>query len=700
MNCSRVNPHCAVCRNQRGTGTTSQLVCSSCETGYRLRRDGSSKICDCAPGLAMDANKNCQPCSIGNYCPGGDASLNPNNEEADCPDGLATTFMGAKSQAQCFTQPGYGRVSVQAPDGHVTLEGVLCEVGTYNIGGNTAVCQNCGPGLTTARNGSTSASACQAPAGSKKDKGIGKLCKRGTYTTEVNSNTTCASCPEGITTADEGSTSPDDCALAQKGYYINPNDATEALECPQDTYQDQEAYVTSCTPCPNGWKTEDTGATGVPLCLAPPGFELLPNASAITPCPLSSYKTEWNRNGCIQCGSGLITKEEGSVSNDACLIPAGWGLTSMSPVTAAPCEKNTFGDDTSRVVASDARCNACPGDTYTLDTLENRNRSSNELYTSDADCLVKPGWGTTSTIPQECPVGTYNEGKNRLPCKQCGTGWTTVSTGRTSESQCVIQAGWKMGADGIPDPCDKGSFSTGGTEAAPNATCILCPNGWTTQTDEATREAECAVCAPGYGGSGCAQCGYGTYAAGGSSPDVACVACAAGSTSRKGASQSQQCHSTLIDARFDVFRLADEAAWSGIDAATGPACGAACTDSVTCVMYKFVASEAGQATGRCSLLNEVTASPSHTVGFKIGNGDEYSVWGLTQSVGAALARQPSGVADEAACKDVCTAASECEVYVWQSGGSPECTLAASELEDSAISMFQVRGDHLFSDLHP
>jgi hypothetical protein len=140
----------------------------------------------------------------------------------------------------------------------------------------------------------------EAPAGSKKDKGIGKLCKKGTYTTDINSNSTCEACPDGVTTAEEGSTSPDECTLAQKGYYINPDNALEALECPADTYQDQESSTTSCTPCPYGWKTQDTAATGLALCLAPPGYELLPGNDEITPCPANSYKTEWNKNRCIQ----------------------------------------------------------------------------------------------------------------------------------------------------------------------------------------------------------------------------------------------------------------------------------------------------------------------------------------------------------------------------------------------------------------
>jgi hypothetical protein len=257
-----------------------------------------------------------------------------------------------------------------------------------------------------------------------------------------------------------------------------------------------------------------------------------------------------------------------------------------------------------------------------------------------------------------------------------------------------------MGADSIPAPCDKGTYSTGGTEAAPNATCTACGTGFSTQEDESTSADECAVCAPGYGGAGCAQCSYGFFASGGGKVGNDCAACAAGSTSRKGATQSQQCYSTLIDARNDVFNLADEAAWTDNAATTGATCGSACTRLATCVMYKFIVNKAGDGSGKCSLLIEEITNPSYKIGFKIGNGDDYSVWGLTQSVGAALPKQPTGVASESECLAACTAVAVCELYIWPVTGGLAYTLAASELEESAISMFQVRGDHLYSDLHP
>jgi hypothetical protein len=108
----------------------------------------------------MDANKDCKPCAKGKFCLGGDTTVNPNNLESICPDGLETTFAGAKSQAQCFTKAGYGRVSTKGSDGKVSLTGVLCDVATYNVGSNTAGCQKCGAGLTTAATGSDSAFLC------------------------------------------------------------------------------------------------------------------------------------------------------------------------------------------------------------------------------------------------------------------------------------------------------------------------------------------------------------------------------------------------------------------------------------------------------------------------------------------------------------------------------------------------------------
>jgi hypothetical protein len=70
--------------------------------------------------------------------------------------------------------------------------------------------------------------------------------------------------------------------------------------CPQNTYQDSdESMAKSCSPCPNGLQTQLEGATGVHLCIAPPGLELKPGAAAPTACETGHYKPGWNLNLCV-----------------------------------------------------------------------------------------------------------------------------------------------------------------------------------------------------------------------------------------------------------------------------------------------------------------------------------------------------------------------------------------------------------------
>lgn len=209
---------------------------------------------DCAPGLYLNGTLGeggwCASCPPGQYCLGGSGKA-PTSPATDCPDGLATKFAGAKSQQQCFTSAGYGRYSTRLPNNTVVLEGRLCPQGTYNIGGNTAGCQKCGPGLTTQQDGSSSASQCVAPPGSYNDKGVGKKCQKGTFTTDYNSAAFCTACPDGVTTTGEGTSLASECKLAIKGFYMV--NETNAEPCDYHTYNDVElAYPGTCQPCPFG----------------------------------------------------------------------------------------------------------------------------------------------------------------------------------------------------------------------------------------------------------------------------------------------------------------------------------------------------------------------------------------------------------------------------------------------------------------
>jgi hypothetical protein len=139
-----------------------------------------------------------------------------------------------------------------------------------------------------------------------------------------------------------------------------------------------------------------------------------------------------------------------------------------------------------------------------------------------------------------------------------------------------------------PRPCDKGSWSPGGSPKDPSGSCIKCAPGLTTQTDESTKARDCegacsnwpkantrisltkcavhslwlhcgctashlmfmcaycsAVCLEGRGGPSCALCPPGSFSAGGGKR-TPCSACEAGQTSPRGATNPAQCFAAMM----------------------------------------------------------------------------------------------------------------------------------------------------------
>jgi hypothetical protein len=292
------------------------------------------------------------------------------------------------------------------------------------------------------------------------------------------------------------------------------------------------------------------------------------------------------------------------------------------------------------------------------------------------------------------PLGTYNEGKNRMNCRFCNSGYTTTAEGKTNSSACVIQPGWKLASDGLPAPCDVGTYSLGGDETEPApAQCMACPAGFSTQQDESVKPEDCEVCQAGHGGENCQVCDYGFFSSGGQAAGDACASCAQGTTSARGATQSQQCLPELVDANADVFALSDESAWESNSASSGVDCGAACTASQSCVMYRFTTDGV---TNKCQLFMEDTTNGDQKLGFKVGQGDDFVIYTIlgTQSVGAVY--QTVGGMDLARCVTECNADNSCELFLLSSTG--DCKLSRSEFEQDYTSMFSVKGNHLYSDI--
>lgn len=298
-------------------------------------------------------------------------------------------------------------------------------------------------------------------------------------------------------------------------------------------------------------------------------------------------------------------------------------------------------------------------------------------------------------LPSYSPVGTYNEGKNRLNCKFCSAGYTTTAEGKTDASLCVIQPGWKLASDGLPAPCDVGTFSVGGNDTDPTpAQCSACPSGFSTQQDESVKQEDCDVCVAGHGGLDCGLCGYGFFSSGGQAAGDACDRCASGTTSARGATQSQQCLPQLVDADADVFALGDESAWQNNSADSGAGCGAACTASSSCVMYRFTPTPDVQ--NKCQLFKEDATNGDQKLGFKAGQGGDFVIYTILGSQSLGTVHRTFSGQSLAQCLAACSWDNQCELFMLSPAG--ECRLSHSELDSDFTSMFSVKGDHLYSDI--
>lgn len=376
----------------------------------------------------------------------------------------------APALVQCLTLRGYALVTT-GDDGKPTYYGKPCPAGTYNPGGNDALwpsCFRCMMGMTTNSTGATSWGDCVAPAGwyYDADANAARMCPKGTFTAAPSRVGACTPCNEGVTTLGFGSDSPLACDRAQPGWSYQGGGAS--APCPDDTYNDADNEAATCTPCPNGahaalatcsnvvaaptltgcacacvpagkrtqFDPRFVKPVSVDACDVPPGNEL--TDGVVTPCAVNSSKADWGDRACEPCGAGLFTASAGA---EYCLVPAGSGLVSFRPPLAAePCPRDTYGSNEARPVGGmyglNARCSMCPPHLFT-----DESPPDGSGYMSVTACKVMPGWGMSGSLgaqwPALCAQGTYNEGRNREPCKPCPDGNTTEDVGATSAADCV-----------------------------------------------------------------------------------------------------------------------------------------------------------------------------------------------------------------------------------------------------------------------
>lgn len=208
------------------------------------------------------------------------------------------------------------------------------------------------------------------PAGSyQKTSGVAAPCPRGEYKEASGSDTNCTACSAvGVTTAREGSTSAADCSHLQPGFYaaaMSPvNGAITAADvCPVGYFcrggkptrgfaglgnttsssgsNSNSPGLTSVadptlTPCPSGTVTQAPGASSPDQCLTPPGHYTDAAAGQTLQCPSGSYRSDWKPPGqassCVPCGEGV----SGEATGQLLMYPPGASTPVQETVSDSP----------------------------------------------------------------------------------------------------------------------------------------------------------------------------------------------------------------------------------------------------------------------------------------------------------------------------------------------------------------------------
>eukprot|EP00775_Hariotina_reticulata_P009036 gene9036-9207_t len=307
-------------------------------------------------------------------------------------------------------------------------------------------------------------------------------------------------------------------------------------------------------------------AAGLELCVTPPGYELLPGASQMTPCAIGWFKPYWTDDVCQQCGQNILTEDEGSTTFTQCYVAPGMGVIIKEDggLMAVPCQQGTYGLDDKSFNVRYTRCIACPMYMVTVDSVTGIAPSSG--YTDQSACVNRPGWGINAD-------------------------------NHASEKAMDVD---RM----LPKPCDKGTFSIGGTRNNSFGQCTPCPAGFTTPDDESNR--------PGHGGDSCKPCRVGTFTFGSQAAGDDCRPCPGGHTSAKGAESNADCVAVwpLSDASYiDLLPLSNDSAWLDVEIGnnTDVACKRRCGSG--CIMYRyFYADDATGISSRCQIFKEINST--------------------------------------------------------------------------------------------
>lgn len=213
--------------------------------------------------------------------------------------------------------------------------------------------------------------------------------------------TGCASCSAGYCESCGGGYKyyAHSCTKCSAGTFAKAG-ATSCSTCPKGTYSSDGA--SECTPCPTGQTTNSTGSTSSSDCH--------PITCEVANCSLCETGMS---NSCTTCNSNYYKYASGSSSSGS----AGflWKCNACS-----------------EIVVSNGTCMACS----TTGSCTNVKCNAGYIANGTSCQACPPGKKEVNGNCQACEVGTYQSNPGSTFCASCPSGYTTSSTGSTSESAC------------------------------------------------------------------------------------------------------------------------------------------------------------------------------------------------------------------------------------------------------------------------
>ncbi|XP_071107672.1 uncharacterized protein [Haliotis cracherodii] len=577
INASNVCTTCAV-----GTFQPTQLQrhCIKCEDGYTTEAEESTNATDCKffcpDGYEQKTSDN-KTCTV---CPRG--TFRSSTEETfstckNCSDGLTTDRVGSEHKTNCS-------IKVCTAGQSLTRNLSACEdcpKDTYQpetLPSSTTQCRACLSQHGTKQPKSSSSSDCLpfCAAGQQVNGTQCEPCPRGTWNDGSSEMRflLCEACSDAnYTTPTAGANHSSQCTLrnCSPGYRIVSVKNCEA--CGYGQFQPFPAQ-SSCIDCGSELNTSTIASISQKDCTisCPPGKE--DRGKQCFPCPNDTFKDRGGFGSCEQC-LGSVTSDSNRINCNVTFCDRGVGYAAAKTCTVCPqglykdtrgntackpCPKNYTTAGTNATDSADCNilhcvpgffahktetCTPCPKGYY-KGSIGTKNctkcvadkTTQTEASTNQSACYLKvcPAgeYRSEANTCQECAVGEYQPNSGRTQCTKCDTGYTTLSTGSSTPTDCLNSCGagtYLNVTSRSCISCPLGTFlpnNTGTTQE-----CLKCPNGMTTRGVGATQQDTCdqVDCQPGNyrkEGKGCQACGKGSYQPIGG--QTSCIKCDDGKT--------------------------------------------------------------------------------------------------------------------------------------------------------------------------